>query len=549
MRWPLPSTTSTGASSPSRPTTSGRETGQSPLQHYWSLSIEEQFYLVWPLVLLGLVVLWRRRGKPMPRAAAAGAIGAITAASLTFSILYEPTSSGEAYFSSFTRAWELGLGGLLVFLPVSKLGRRPAAALGLAGIGAIALATFTFEPSTRFPGVAALLPCLGAAAIIRAGRPDMPFRPLTLRPVRYIGRISYPLYLWHWPPLVFVAAEVGELSGAEGTALILASFIPAILTHHFVEQPTHHSRRLKARPGRSLALGAACTLAGLAAAWGVATAETDFETASARNATGAKSKGEPIQETAKAIRPNPLEAAADKGRLADEGCLVDRPVLESPECSYGPDNAAADIVLLGDSHAQHYFPALERIGASRDWRITGLTKVGCTPASISVWSGSLQGPYPECDEWRENSLQRIEAEKPDLVVVSSAGYYHVDDDGERLGHVPSRPLLTAAYEDTLERLQETGAEVVLMIDIAQAPFNVSECVSEHLRLALGVRVPDRRCPEQSPLRCPDGQGRPGHRGDRRPERHLPGWRLPGCDRERARVSGDESHDGNVLADT
>ena len=250
----------------------GPQTDQSPLQHYWSLSIEEQFYLVWPLVLLGLVVLWRRRGKAMPRAAAAGAIGAITAASLTYSILYEPTSSGEAYFSSFTRAWELGLGGLLVFLPVSRLGRSPAAALGLAGIGAIALATFTFDASTRFPGVAALLPCLGAAAIIRAGRPDMPFRPLTLRPVRYIGRISYPLYLWHWPPLVFVAAEVGELSGAEGAALILASFIPAILTHHFVEQPAHHSRRLKARPARSLALGAACTLAGLAAAWGVATA-------------------------------------------------------------------------------------------------------------------------------------------------------------------------------------------------------------------------------------------------------------------------------------
>jgi len=97
-----------------------------------------------------------------------------------------------------------------------------------------------------------------------------------------------------------------------------------------------------------------------------------------------------------------------------------------------------------------------------------------------VRSRSLQGPYPGFDEWRENSLRRLEAERPDLAVVSSAGYYHVDDDGERLGHVPSRPLLMAAYRDTLERLQATGAEVALMIDIAQAPFNVSECVSEHL---------------------------------------------------------------------
>ena len=215
-RWPLPSTTLNWRFVAQSADYFGPQTGQSPLQHYWSLSIEEQFYLVWPLILLGLVVLWRRRGKPMPRAAAAGAIGAITAASLTYSILYEPTSSGEAYFSSFTRAWELGLGGLLVFLPVSRLGRSPAWPSGSPGIGAILLATFTFDASTRFPGVAALLPCLGAAAIIRAGRPDMPFRPLTLRPVRYIGRISYSLYLWHWPPLVFVAAEVGELSGARG---------------------------------------------------------------------------------------------------------------------------------------------------------------------------------------------------------------------------------------------------------------------------------------------------------------------------------------------
>ncbi len=459
----------------------GPPTDQSPLQHYWSLAVEEQFYLVWPLLLLGVAYLWMRRGRPMPRAAAASAIGAVTVVSFTYSALYEPTSSGEAFFSSFTRAWELGLGGLLAFLPATRLRPTPAAVLGFAGLGAIVLATLIFSPSTRFPGVAALLPCLGAAAIIRAGRADMPFRPLTLRPVRYVGKISYSWYLWHWPPLIFFATEFGPLSAKQGVALTLASFVPAALTHHLIERPIHRSSMLKQMPARSLAVGAACMVAGLVAAGAVAASLPDFETASARQAVGAKAnRSEPIQETADAIRPNPLEAALDKGQLFADGCLVERPILASGDCSYGPDDASANVFLLGDSHGQQYFPALERIGRDKDWQITGLTKVGCTPASISVWSGSLKGPYPECDEWRENSLKRIEEGDPDLVVVSSASYYHVDDDGDKLGHLPSRPLLASAYEETLNRLLATGAEVVVMIDIPQAPFNVSDCVSENL---------------------------------------------------------------------
>ena len=171
---------------------------------------------------------------------------------------------------------------------------------------------------------------------------------------------------------------------------------PAALTHHLVERPVHraaamlkrmagalpcrgrslHGCGARRRPGRSPRRSRTSRLPRRAKRW------------------GESHRSEPIQETAKAIRPNPVEAALDKGRLADDGCLVERPVLESGECTYGPDDRSANVFLLGDSHGQQYFPALERIGRDKGWRITGLTKVGCTPASISVWSGSLRARIP-----------------------------------------------------------------------------------------------------------------------------------------------------------
>ncbi|HEX5912326.1 MAG TPA: acyltransferase, partial [Rubrobacter sp.] len=205
----------------------------SPIQHFWTLAVEEQFYLLWPTLLL-VVVWWSRRIGLGLRPVLATTLAVVVISSLAYSVYSTELQAGAAYFSTLTRGWELALGGLLALVPASRLGRQPrwvAFALGWAGLGAIAFATLRFNDGTLFPGYAALVPTLGTAAIIAAGFGiestmtfAVPVRWLTLGPVRHVGRTSYSWYLWHWPPLVFAATLWGKLSPLEGTAVLAVSY-------------------------------------------------------------------------------------------------------------------------------------------------------------------------------------------------------------------------------------------------------------------------------------------------------------------------------------
>jgi peptidoglycan/LPS O-acetylase OafA/YrhL len=450
----------------------------SPVQHFWSLSVEEQFYLVWPVLLLALAVLAVRLGARR-RVVLTGALLVLGGASLWYAIAYTAVDPGRAYFSTLTRGWELALGGVLaVVLPAGlRLPRTLGWALAGGGLGVLVATTIIFTSATPYPGWQALLPAFATVAVMVAGtatRMTAPIRLLAAAPLQTLGRISYAWYLWHWPAIVIAAAVWGPLTVGDRVLVTLASGVPTVISHHLIEERFRRSRTLAARPRRSLALGGGFTTAAVALAFAVVIVRPGLDAAPAGAVTGARSAAAPLQENVSAIRPTPATARDDRGRMFDDGCLVKGTARTSPSCVYGDPHGDTTVVLFGDSHALQYFPALERIASRRGWRLVGLARASCPIGLVDY--------QPTCNAWRANTLRRIERrERPDLVIASSATdtRFRVKVDGRRLSRTASEPLLEAGYARTFRRLAAGGTRIAVLRDQGRAPLEVADCVSEH----------------------------------------------------------------------
>jgi peptidoglycan/LPS O-acetylase OafA/YrhL len=459
----------------------------SPLQHLWSLAVEEQFYLAWPALLLGVTWFWRRRGLPV-RPVLWATVAAVFATSLVLGIHLTVEQPNAAYFSTVARAWELALGAMLALLGARRLPGLASAALGWAGLAAIVYAVFAFGPGTHFPGLAALVPTLGAAALILAGSAAAataaPAGLLSLSPVRYVGRISYAWYLWHWPVLIFAIALWGPLTVPLGIAAIAASWIPTALTHRWVEEPVRLSRSLALNPRRSLALGLACMAGGLFVANMLVNSQPALHTAPVAEVEGARALvHQPTPQTrAVALRPNPLWAGKDRSRMYDDGCLVGITGTHSNHCEYGDLSAKRTMFLFGDSHAMQYFPAVVRVARKRHWRLVALAKSECTPAEVTVRSETSGSEYGACDTWREETLRRIEsAGRRSTVVISSASdYVPLDANGDALSGSARTTALLDGQMATLRRLHRAGLRAAVIKDPPPAEDDVPSCVSAKL---------------------------------------------------------------------
>jgi peptidoglycan/LPS O-acetylase OafA/YrhL len=465
----------------------------SPVQHYWSLSVEEQFYLFWPLLLGVGAGLARRRAWSMRRTIFLFVVP-LGAASLIYSIGFTPDHTRIAYFSTLTRIWELAMGGALALvLPVGlHLPRRISALLAGAGLAVLVATAFAFTGDTPYPGWRALLPTVATVAIIVAGTGAVvsgPIRLLTKAPLQYLGKISYAWYLWHWPMLVFAAALWGELSPLELSVVTLAAGVPAIVSHYAIEERFRHSRSLGRRPKWALALGATCTATAVFLAVGLQISNPPVPTASPALARGAMAIGprNPDLKRVSSVRPNPSSAAGDKGALWDDGCVLLHDETESPPCVYGARNSPTTVVAFGDSHALQWFAPLIKLANRHRWRLVGLVRAGCVV-------GDVQYERP-CDVWRRKAMNRIlQEERPDMVVVSNStgGRYQVVRGGRRLDRRRSEPFLIAGFARTLRRLKRNGAKVVVIRDQPLAPFEPPDCVSRNLDELSKCTFPSRR---------------------------------------------------------
>ena len=470
----------------------------SPVLHFWSLSVEEQYYLVWP-PLLALLVWWVRRrdwsGARLLRLAAALLVAA-GAVSFVWSLYETTTTPVRAYYGTPARAWELALGGLVAVLTMSgaRLPMRLAAPVAGIGLIAIGVAALTISEATPFPGVAALAPTVGTAAVLMAGATPGspgPLRLLGARVPREIGRLSYSWYLWHWPFLVLapVLLGVAELDGTQTVAVVLASLAVAWLTFLLVEDPVRRSAGLSAAPGRSLALGGMLIAAGLVAGQvavrappaglgGVSSDPVGGDWLGGSDVPGSASKG---QGSAVAIRPDPLLAREDTNRIRADRCQSLFDWTEVKQCVYGIPGSDRRWVLWGDSHAVQWFPALEANALEAGVALQVFGKTSCPPALVQFYSRKWDRPYSECTTWRDEVLRQVLQMPPGTVVfLSGMNEYAVEAAGRPLDDQQSAPLVAQGAREVARQLTQRGLTVVSLRDTPFPPFEVPACVAANL---------------------------------------------------------------------
>ncbi|MEY2848906.1 MAG: hypothetical protein RI885_1571 [Actinomycetota bacterium] len=489
-------------------------TDESLVQHYWSLSLEEQFYIVWPLLLLGAAWLGARLVASRRWAFLIGVVVAVTVVSLLVSITYTATNPSEAYFATFTRMWEFGVGAILALLP--RLRPRGAVltnVIGYGGLAVILACGYLFDAETPFPGSAALLPVLATAAVLVSGRREHPLdvgRVLSGRPQRFVGDISYSLYLWHWPLIVIAPYIPGwGLGTINRIALFVACFVLAWLTKRFIEDPARTWSRLTSRRPRvtyAWTIGA-MALSTLLVAGVFVIQNPKYEAAAAELVRIAESPPECFGAAVSTGCENPELAtsvipSAGFGNADTPGhieCFVQLNDSVVNPCQFGSTDAAAPrIALIGDSHAYQYLEAMIGLAEERGWALTTYLKGACPWTTADVG-----GPSPaftaSCAAFRQELARELASEEPyDAIFTAALAATPITGAGS--GSDSDADRLTAGalgFADAWSD-QAQGAPVITIVDNPDLDDDPNKCL--RLNDAAECAVPrDDVLAERDPL--------------------------------------------------
>lgn len=512
-------------------------------QHYWSLSVEEQFYAFWPVLVLGLAVLAARlpggrRDRLVPLLVAG--LTVIAAVSLVWSITATADDQSRAYFITPTRIWEFAAGGLLAVLAVDgvRLGLPLRRLLSAAGLVAILVAAVLFDESSRFPGWIALLPVLGTVAVIAAGSDGARFTPgwfLARRPMTFVGDISYSVYLWHWPLIVILPFVTGaDLRTVDKLGILAGTMVLAWVSKIAVEDPLRSRPLLSATPSRTFAFASLSMLAVIGAAIAIDHEVTQTPAASselAEELTSARSVPGPDVSTqafaAACLGPAALDARNDCGSVTGDGPLVAPPevvVKQNTEPDYSdcqqtilraqvlscelgatehPDRVVA---LVGDSHATHWFGALDWLGRERNWKVVTYTKASCPATEARRVLPEEQGgdAADSCDRWVADVRERVARDDRISAVFTSAfsSAYAFEASGRDL---PDPAV--QGFQAIWRQWTGSGKEVFVLKDVPPTQGdNVPNCLAVHTRDPLDCATDAGDLPDDAIAAATEGAG-------------------------------------------
>ena len=502
----------------------------SPFLHFWSLGVEEQFYLVWPALMA--IVAWKA-----PRLGAAVALTIVVVVSFVASLMITDSSASTAFYMLPTRAWQLGAGGL-VAVAAGSMDRLPRAIratagqlLAFAGWGALAAlitAAFAIDSvATPYPGMAAIVPTIAGVLLIVSGQERTgPGLLLRLAPVRFLGKISYSLYLWHWPILIlggiWLVGPLDTMSTPQALGLAALAVPVSAASWLLIEEPFRRGRVPLPRPSRVVGVGLAAMLAVAVAGSGLY-----FGAESALGAIGGVSNPTPTAEIAtpsptatplatvpaslppnetptpvpgmtpaitptpspppptsyaitSAIRPALGKAAQDYEQPWHDGCLGFQPVTtpnQSSKCVYGNPSGTYTVAFVGDSHASALFPGVNAMAKGHGWKLIPYLKIDCPFLDLNdlMYFGPPTVPYPQCMTWNSVVLSKLQKSPPDLIIISMSRWIFTTNTAEETVTTESNALT-----GMINKFPKSSKVVIIQDPPLPTAQSVPECLSSNL---------------------------------------------------------------------